>query len=67
MTFSLDSGSPDRAGRMTEAERVRILAVFDEVIPKIPKRPAREVAEELSAIREARRAGWRRGRSRART
>lgn len=50
-----------RAGRMTEAERVRILAVFDEVIPKIPRRPPRELAQELAAIRQARRTGWSRG------
>jgi hypothetical protein len=53
-----------RAGRMTEAERVRILAVFDEVVPRIPKRPASEVARELAEIRHARRTGWLRGSAR---
>jgi hypothetical protein len=49
-----------RAGRMTEAERVRILAVFDEVMPRIPRRPLREVDKEIAEIRKARHAGWRR-------
>ena len=49
-----------RAGRMSEAERVRILAVFDEVVPRIPKRPASEVANELAEIRKSRRTGWQR-------
>jgi metal-responsive CopG/Arc/MetJ family transcriptional regulator len=48
-----------RAGRMSESERVRILAVFDEVIPRIPQRAASEVAKEISAIRKSRRTGWR--------
>ena len=50
-----------RAGRMTEAERVRILAIFDEVMPRIPKRPRREVDKEIAEIRKARRTGWQRG------
>ena len=50
-----------RAGRMTEAERVRILAIFDEVMPRIPRRPQREVNAEIAEITKSRRAGWRRG------
>ncbi len=45
----------DRAGRLSEAERRRLLDVFDEVIPAIPARPASEVDEELEELRRARR------------
>lgn len=48
-----------RADRLSESERVRLLAAFDEFVPKIPKRSARDVARELAAIRKARRAGGR--------
>lgn len=32
-----------RPGRLTESERVRLLAAFDELIPKLAKRPRLEV------------------------
>lgn len=54
-----------RAGRMTEAERVRMLAIFDEVIPRIPNRSRREIDKEIAEIRKARRAGWRGGAARS--
>ncbi len=49
-----------RAGRMSEAERRKALRAFDELVPRIPQRPAAEVDEELAALRRARRAGGRR-------
>jgi len=52
----------DRVGRLSERERVRFLEVFDELVPKIPRRPAAEVDAELREIRAARRNGGRRRR-----
>ncbi len=49
-----------RVGRLSEAERLRLLAAFDEHVPRIPERPASEVEAELEAIRRARRGGGRR-------
>ncbi len=48
-----------RAGRLSEAERLRLLAVFDEHVPRIPQRPLAEVEAELGEIRSGRRAGGR--------
>jgi hypothetical protein len=50
----------DRIGRLSERERVDALRVFDELIPRIPRRPAAAVDRELKALRAARRAGGRR-------
>ncbi len=50
----------DRIGRLSERERLHLLQVFDELVPKIPVRPAAEVDRELGAIRAARRRGGRR-------
>jgi hypothetical protein len=52
-----------RTGRLSEPERLRMLRVFDEVMPRIPRRPQRDVTRELKEIREARRRGGRRTRS----
>lgn len=49
-----------RVGRLSEAERLRMLAVFDEVLARIPGRPASEVDREIEAARQARRGGGRR-------
>jgi predicted transcriptional regulator len=49
----------ERAGRLTELERRRLLAAFDRFVPAIPRRPAREVSRELAELRRARRAGGR--------
>jgi len=49
----------ERAGRLTEAERRRLLGVFDELVPAIPPRPEDEVDEELAELRRARRLGGR--------
>ncbi len=49
----------DRVGRLTEAERRRLLDAFDELVPAIPERPEDEVTDELAEIRRARRVGGR--------
>jgi hypothetical protein len=49
-----------RVGRLSEAERLRLLAAFDELVPVIPRRPLEEVEAELEEIRQARRGGGRR-------
>jgi hypothetical protein len=49
----------ERAGRLTEAERRRLLGVFDELVPAIPPRPEDEVDEELAELQRARRLGGR--------
>ena len=49
----------DRAGRLTEVERRRLLGVFDEVVAAIPPRPVGVVDEELAEVRRARRLGGR--------
>lgn len=51
-----------RAARLSEAERLRLLAAFDEHVPQIPERPASEVERELADLRRARRGGGRRSR-----
>jgi hypothetical protein len=50
----------DRVGKLSEEERVRLLRVFDTVLPAIPRRSATRVDAELRAIRTARRMGGRR-------
>jgi hypothetical protein len=49
----------ERVGRLGEAERLRLLRVFDEVVPRIAARPAAEVDAEIAEIRAARRGGGR--------
>ncbi len=56
----------DRIGRLSEQERVHLLQVFDELVPRIPIRPVAEVERELTAVRAARRRGGRRLGGRAR-
>lgn len=50
----------DRVGKLSEQERRAMLRAFDELVPRIPARPAAEVEAELRSIREARRGGGRR-------
>jgi len=52
-----------RAGRLSEAERTSMLQTFDRVVANIPRRTAREIDQELRAVRKARREGGRRHRS----
>jgi Ribbon-helix-helix protein, copG family len=49
-----------RVGKLSEAERRRLLEIFDTMLPKIPARPAAETDAELREIRAARRRGGRR-------
>jgi hypothetical protein len=49
----------DRVGRLTEAERIRLLGVFDDVVATIPDAPAEAVDAELEELRHARRSGGR--------
>ncbi len=49
----------ERIGRLGERERLRMLRVFDEVIPRIPERPVSEVDEEIRQVRSARHRGGR--------
>ena len=48
-----------RVGRLSEAERLRLLSTFDEYLARIPPRPEAEVDAELEEIRQARRGGGR--------
>ncbi len=50
----------DRAGRLSERERRRLLETFDRLVPAIPARPVRDVERELAELRRARRAAGRR-------
>jgi len=50
----------ERIGKLSERERLQMLEVFDEMVPRIPPRPLAEVERELKAIRLARRGGGRR-------
>jgi len=49
-----------RVGRLSETERTQLLATFDEVIARIPRRSARAVERELGELRKLRRGGGRR-------
>jgi len=49
-----------RAGRLTEAERRRLLDVIDEMMRRRAARTAKDVARELREVRRARRQGGRR-------
>lgn len=50
-----------RVGRLSEAERLRLLAAFDEHVSRIPERPLAEVEAELDEIRRARQSSGRAG------
>lgn len=49
-----------RAGRLSEPERVRRLALFDDLISRIPLTPGDGADAELAELRLARRSGGRR-------
>jgi len=55
-----DGDRVPQSDKLSEEERVRLLKVFDTLLPKIPKRPLREVEAELRDIRRARRRWGRR-------
>jgi hypothetical protein len=48
------------SGRLSEGERLRMLKIIDEMLPRIPTRDQREVDRELKEIRRARRSWGRR-------
>jgi predicted transcriptional regulator len=50
-------------GRLSESERLRMLAIVDEIAKRPPTRPQSEVDAELKEIRRARRHGGRRHRT----
>ena len=50
----------ERSGRLSEAERQRVLKVLDRMARAKPTRPQSEVDREIAEIREARRGGGRR-------
>ena len=47
------------SGRLSERERLRMLRVFDKLVPQIPARNLKSVEAEIRAIRRARRGGGR--------
>ena len=49
-----------RIGKLSEAERRRLLTDFDRLVPSIPARPLSEVKKELAQLRTSRRRGGRR-------
>ena len=53
----------DRTGKLSEEERVRLLKIFDTMLPTIPARSAASVDAELREIKRARRQGGRRHRA----
>jgi hypothetical protein len=52
----------ERIGRLSDAEKRRLLHAFDELVPRIPARAAADLDRELAAIRQARRSGGRKTR-----
>lgn len=49
----------DRARKLGDGERRRLLDAFDRLVPVIPRRSSAEVNRELDALRRARRRGGR--------
>jgi hypothetical protein len=47
----------ERIGRLSDSERTKLLRTFDEMVPRIPPRAAKEAQEEIREIRRARRMG----------
>lgn len=52
----------ERAGKLSEAERLRLLKVLERIRSSPPTRPQAEVDREIAGIRAARRASGRRHR-----
>ena len=53
----------ERVGRLSEAERVRMLSALDAIVKRKPTRAAADVDRELREIRTARRSSGRRHRA----
>ncbi len=51
----------ERLGNLPEAERRRLLAVFDQLVPRIPAGSQEAADQELAELRRARRGGGRGG------
>ena len=49
-----------RIGKLSEAERLRLLKILDEMASRPPTRPQAEVEREIAEIRDSRRTGGRR-------
>ena len=49
----------ERIQQQSESERQRKLRAFDDLVPKIPMRPAKEAEKEIQDLRLARRTGGR--------
>jgi lysophospholipase L1-like esterase len=49
----------ERLGKLSERERLHLLQLFDEFVPRIPARPQAEVDDELRSVRLSRRSGGR--------
>lgn len=56
----------ERVGRLSEAERLRLLRILDEIEARRPSRSLSEVEREIEQVRAARRGGGRRSPSRGR-
>jgi hypothetical protein len=54
-----------RIGRLSEGERLRLLRIFDELVPRVPLRRLAGVEQELRELRRSRRQGGRRTRERS--
>jgi len=50
----------ERVGKLSEAERLRMLKILEEMQSRPPTRPQAEVDREIAEIRAARRGGGRR-------
>jgi hypothetical protein len=57
----------DRIGRLSERERLGMLRVFDELVPRIPARSAASTDCELAEVRKSRKTGGRKGAGRNRS
>jgi predicted DNA-binding protein len=51
----------ERIGRLSEAEKQRLLRVIRDLAPTVPRRRPGEVEREIEEVRTARRSGGRRG------
>jgi hypothetical protein len=51
----------ERLGKLPEAERRRLLQVFDQLVPRIPPASNEAAEQEIAELRRARRAGGRGG------